>query len=65
MAELSIKVKDNRKDEYTKYKNKTSAEDYRKLALILTDLKNLGLPIEKAIKEFRIKKSDWDAALGL
>lgn len=65
MAELSIKIKENRNDEYTKYKNKVHAEDYKKISLILSDLKNLGLPIDKAIKEFNLEKSDWDAALGL
>lgn len=65
MAELSIKLKENRNDNYTKYKNKVPAEDFKKISIILTDLKNLGLPIEKAIKEFNLKKSDWDMALGL
>jgi len=63
--ELSVKVKENRSDEYTKYKNKVHAKDFRKISLILSDLRNLGLPIDKAIKDFNLEKSDWDAALGL
>lgn len=65
MARLSVKLKENVRDTYCKYDNKVPAEDFRKLSLVLKDLKNLGLPIEKAIKEFNLQKSDWDAALGL
>jgi hypothetical protein len=42
-----------------------NAENFKEIALVLTDLENNGLPIKKAINEFRIKKSDWDIALGV
>lgn len=64
MARLSIKLKENVKDNWCKYNQKIPAEDYKKLSRVLTDLKNLGLPIDKAIREFTLEKSDWDAALG-
>jgi hypothetical protein len=65
MAELSVKLKEHRHANYLSYNNKISSEDYKKISLVLQDLKNLGLPIEKAIKDFNLKKSDWDAVLGL
>ena len=65
MARLSINVKENKSDNTLKYKNNIPTEDFRQISLVLFDLKNLGLPIDKAIKEFNLEKSDWDAALGL
>ena len=65
MAILSITLKENKNDRSTRYKNKVNAEDFKKLSLVLSDLKNLGLPIEKAVKDFKLDISDWDAALGL
>ena len=47
------------------YNNEVNAENYKDIALVLKDLKNLDLPIDKAIKEFKLAKSDWDIALGL
>lgn len=62
---LSIKLKENLRDNNCKYKNKISAKDFKEISLVLNDLKNIGLPIDKAIKEYNLEKSDWDAALGL
>ena len=47
------------------YKNKVNANNFKEISLVLTDLKSLGLPIEKAIKDFRMKTSDWDSILGV
>jgi len=47
----------------SQYKNKVNSENYKEISLVLNDLNNLGLPIEKAIKDFNLKKSDWEAAL--
>lgn len=47
------------------YSTEVNAKNYKELAIILIDLKNLNIPIEKAIKEFNLSKSDWEAALGL
>lgn len=47
------------------YSTEINAENFKEIALILVDLKNLDLPIEKAIKEFNLSKSDWEASLGI
>jgi len=65
MAILSVKLKENKSDNHTKYNNKINPDNFRELSLVLKDLKNLGLPVEKAIKQFRLELSDWDVALGL
>jgi len=66
MTTLKVNLKSDNTDVGNKqYQNKVNAMDFRKISLILSDLKNLGLPIDKAIKEFNLKKSDWDTALGL
>lgn len=52
-------------DEYCRYKNSIPAEDFKKIASVLKDLGSLDVPIDKAIKEYKIDKSDWDTALGL
>jgi len=46
------------------YKNKIEGKNYKELAIILNDLKNIGLPLDKAIKEYKLTKSDWEVALG-
>ncbi len=48
-----------------RYDTEVNADNFKEIALVLTDLDNNGLPIKKAINEFRIKKSDWDIALGI
>lgn len=66
MIILRVSVKsDNTEVGNKQYQNKVNAKDFKNISLILLDLRNLGLPIDKAIKEFNLKKSDWDAALGL
>lgn len=47
------------------YSNQINADDFKKIALVLRDLRNLGVSIDKAIKEDNLSKSDWDIALGL
>ena len=48
------------------YSNEVNASNFKDIALVLKDLKNLNLPIDKAIKEMKSStKTDWDMALGL
>jgi len=48
------------------YDNKVNAENFKEVAIILLDLANNGVPIEKAIKEYlRLRKSDWEASIGV
>ena len=62
---LKIIVKDNKRAKEVKYNNKILDNDYKKIASLLSDLNNLGVVIDKAIKEYRKKDSDWDVAIGL
>lgn len=64
MAKLRVKIKGDRPGN-DRYINEVNAENYKEIALVLNDLKNLNLPIDKAIKEMKSSKSDWDIALGL
>jgi hypothetical protein len=64
MAKLKVKLRGNNPGN-DRYVNEINGENYREIALILADLKNLNLPIDKAIKEFKSPKNDWDAALGI
>lgn len=65
MAQLKITIKENRSDKQTKYYNKVNPENFKELSIILDDLKNLGYPVIKAMKETVRKDSDWDAAIGI
>jgi hypothetical protein len=47
------------------YSTEVNAKNFNEISLVLNDLKNLDLPIEKAIKHFNLSKSDWDAILGI
>lgn len=48
------------------YENEVNAENFKEVALILLDLSNYNIPIDKAIKEYlRMKKTDWEAAIGI
>ena len=40
------------------YKNEISLEDFKKLALILSDLEGYGANIEKAFREFKSLKEE-------
>ena len=66
MARLKVElVSENSEAGNKQYRNKINAGNYKEISLVLTDLRNLGLPIEKALKEYKREKSDWDAALGI
>jgi hypothetical protein len=65
MVQLKITLKENRSDKHTKYYNKINPNNFKELSVVLEDLKNLGFPINKAIRELNQRKSDWDAALRL
>jgi hypothetical protein len=47
------------------YANEINSDDFNQIALVLNDLKTYNLPIDKAIKKLALKKSDWDASLGM
>lgn len=64
MVKLKVKIKGNSPGN-DRYVNEINGENYKELALVLKDLKNLNLPVDKAIKEMRLTKSDWDIALGV
>ena len=65
MAILKIILKSqNGQQGANRYLNKINSENFREIATMLRDLDNYGLPIEKAIKEFKLNKSDWDMAIG-
>jgi len=46
---VRVKGKDDRT---LSYKNSVNAEDFKQVALVLFDLSNSGIPIDKAIKEY-------------
>jgi len=47
------------------YSNEINAENFKEIALILKDLSNYGIPIDKAIKEYlKETKTDWDIIIG-
>jgi len=48
-----------------RYDNEVNADNYKEISLILLDLDNNGVPIKKAINEFKKGYSDWDIALGM
>lgn len=47
------------------YDTEVNAENYKEISLVLKDLDNNGLPIDKAIKDFKLKNSYWDDAIGI
>ncbi len=59
-----IKSENHKKGNNAIYANEINGSNFKEVALVLKDLSNFNLPIEKAIKEFNLSKSDWDAALG-
>jgi hypothetical protein len=66
MVKLSLKLKgDNSFRGSCTYKNEVNASNFKEVARVLKDLKDFDLPIDKAIKEYRKAKSDWDAVLGI
>lgn len=66
---MKLKVRlmpDSGKPGQSIYNNEINSENFKEIALILLDLSNYGLPVEKAIKEYlNLKKSDWEASIGL
>lgn len=61
---VSLKSGTNRPGSHI-YDNQINAENFKEFALVLRDLSNYGIPIEKAFKEFLLKKkSDWEAVIG-
>lgn len=60
-----VKSDNHRKGEQAMYANEINGRNFKDVSLVLNDLNNFGVPIEKALKEFKIKKSDWDIALRL
>lgn len=63
MVKLKVALKSGKYVGAYSYKNEINADNFKDIAMILNDLKNLNLPIDKAIGEFNSKKSDWDAVL--
>lgn len=63
---IKIRIIDGHKEKNsnTVYKTEVDAKNYKELSKLLIDLRNLGLPISKSIKQFNLIKSDWNAALG-
>lgn len=59
-----IKSERHKKGSTAMYANEVNANNFKELALVLNDLKNFDIPIEKAIREFSLSKSDWEASLG-
>ena len=49
-----------------KYDNQVNADNFKEVALVLSDLANHGVPIKKAIIEyFKLIKTDWEAITGI
>jgi len=46
------------------YATQVNAQNYKEVAMILEDLERMGVPIKKAIKEFNLRKSDWEILFG-
>lgn len=59
-----IKSERHKKGDSALYANEVNGNNFKEISLVLKDLKNFNLPIDKAIKEFNLSKSDWEAALG-
>lgn len=65
MTTLKVKLSTGKggKGEKLIYQNKVSAKNFREVALVLEDLKNLDIPIERSFKEMKIQRSDWERSL--
>ena len=63
---LKVSLKsENKSAGCNQYHNEVNASDFTKVALILLDLKNNNVPIDKAYKEYlRLIKTDWDVIIG-
>ena len=59
MEALIVRVK-SENSRTLKYKNKVNAEDFKQVALILFDLSNNGISMDKAIEEYKkLKGSEF------
>jgi len=65
MAKLKIVLKADTKQGAYDYNHEINASNYKELAQILKDLRTFNIPIDKAIKEFKLSKSEWDNMLSL
>jgi len=59
-----VKAENHHKGKTAIYSNEVNGKNFNDIAIILSDLKNLDLPIDKSIKKFNLSKSDWEASLG-
>lgn len=66
MAKLKISLKgDNLGPGNHRYSNEVNSENFREISKVLADLKNFGLPIDKAIKDLKNnQRSAWDDIIG-
>jgi hypothetical protein len=67
MAKLKVTLKEsyNRKGEHSYY-NEVNSNNFKEVALVLSDLTNHGVPVKKAIIEyFKLIKTDWEAIIGV
>jgi hypothetical protein len=62
---LKIKLMQGKGAGNTVQRWEINSDDFNQIALVLDDLKKFNLPIDKAIKKLSLKKSDWDASLGI
>jgi len=53
MKGLVVKIKEGKGPGSYSYKNEINAEDFKQIATILMDLETQGLPMKKAVLEFR------------
>lgn len=65
MTILILTLKSSKKDRYVLLKRDVNSDNYKELALLLSELEFQGLPIKKAVKEYNMKNSDWNIALGM
>jgi hypothetical protein len=63
MAKLKVKIKGNTPGN-DRYHAEVNGDNFKEVAVVLNELRIQGIPIDKAYKESKIPKSDWDAALG-
>lgn len=59
-----VKSDNHKKGTAAVYANEINAKNFKDISLVLRDLDNFNIPIKKAMKDFNLSKSDWEAALG-
>ena len=67
MARLKVSLKsDNKGAGNHSYFNEVNANNFKEIALVLSDLKSHSVPIDRAFKELKdSKRSPWDDVLGI